>query len=293
MKIALTGGNGFIGSHILAELQSHGHEVIALVRDDAEAARVTSRGATPAIVDLYDRPAVVKTFNDSDGAVHTASPGDETSADLDSAVIDAAIQAFGVNGRPYAHIGGLWTFGSNTSITEESPFNPPAMVAWEPPILQRILDESGMRGIVIVSSVAYGDGGGGVPGVLLGSPRDSAGNLIMLGNGQQHWSTIHVADLAEVFRLVLETDTARGTYVIGNGLNPTVTELTEAAALAVGAPGAVPGSEEEARTRLGDYYAEVLLLDQASTGAKVRAVLGWQPTRSGLAAEFRDGGYRS
>ncbi len=293
MKIALTGGNGFIGSHILAELQSHGHQVIALVRDDAEASRVTSRGATPAIVDLYDRPAVVKTFNDSDGAVHTASPGDETSADLDSAVIDAAIEAFGVNGRPYAHIGGLWTFGSNTSITEESHFNPPAMVAWEPPILQRILDESGMRGIVIVSSVAYGDGGGGVPGVLLGSPRDSAGNLIMLGNGQQHWSTIHVADLAEVFRLVLETDSARGTYVIGNGLNPTVAELTEAAALAVGAPGAVPGSQEEARTRLGDYFAEVLLLDQASTGAKVRAVLGWHPTRSGLADEFRDGGYRS
>ena len=30
------------------------------------------------------------------------------------------------------------------------------------------------------------DGGGGMPGLLLGSPRDDQGNLIMLGTGQQH-----------------------------------------------------------------------------------------------------------
>jgi nucleoside-diphosphate-sugar epimerase len=292
MKIALTGATGFIGSHILTELQSHGHEVTALLRDDAEVAAITAKGATPAIVDLYDRPTVVKLFSDSDGAVHTASPGDETSANLDSAVVDAAFEAFGSNGKPYAHIGGLWTLGSNTSITEESPFQPAGMVAWEPPILQRILENSGMRGIVILSSVAYGDGGGGVPGVLLGSPRDSEGNLIMLGTGRQHWSIIHVADLAAVFRRVLEDDAARGKYVIGNGQNPTVAELTEAAAAAVGAPGAVPGSEEEARTRLGDYFAEVLLLDQATTAAKLRAALDWQPTHPGLADDFRSGSYR-
>ena len=292
MHIALTGATGFIGSHILTELQEHDHEVTALVRDATEAELVATRGAKAAVVDLYDRPAVVKLFSDSDGAVHTASPGDETSANLDSAVVDAANEAFGANDKPYAHIAGLWTFGSNTSITEESPFDAAAMVAWEPAILQRILGVSGMRSIVIISSVAYGDGGGGVPGVLLGSPRDADGNLIMLGTGRQHWSTVHVADLAAVFRTVLEDDAARGTYVIGNGQNPTVAELTEAAAAAVGAPGAVTGSEDEARARLGEYFAEVLLLDQATTAAKARAVLGWQPTRPGLVDEFRQGSYR-
>jgi len=44
---------------------------------------------------------------------------------------------------------------------------------------------------------------------------------------------------------VLGDTAARGYYVVGNGLNPTVAELTEAAAVAVGAPGAVPGSDEE------------------------------------------------
>src|SRR2546426_3356325 len=264
MKVALTGATGFIGSHVLAELEEHGHEVTALVRDDGQAEAVAAHGATPAVVDLYDRPAVVSLLSDADGAIHTASPGDETSADLDSAVVDAAIEAFDGTGKPYLHISGAWVYGDNTQISEESPFNPPAMVAWREPIEQRLLGATGLRGVVIVSGVAYGDGGGGIPGLLLSSPRDDDGDLIMLGSGHQHWSTVHVADLADFFRRALEDDSARGYYVLGDRLSPTVAELTEAAAGAAGAPGAVPGSDDEAKARLGDYFAEVLLLDQGT-----------------------------
>jgi nucleoside-diphosphate-sugar epimerase len=292
MNIALTGATGFIGSHILAELRAHGHGVTALVRNDAQSDAVAAQGATPAVVDLSDRPAVVKALSDTDGAIHTASPGDATSADLDSAVVDAAIEAFDGTGKPYLHISGVWIYGANTAITEDSPFDAPPMVSWKEPIERRVEEASGMRGVVIVSSVAYGDGGGGVPGLLLGSPRDPAGNLIMLGTGQQHWSTVHVADVADFFRRVLESDSAQGYYVVGNGLNPTVAELTEAAAVATGAPGAVPGSDEEARARLGDYFAEVLLLDQGTAATRARSELGWLPTHPGLVDEFRHGSYR-
>jgi len=293
MNVALTGATGFIGSHVLAELQKHGHEVTALVRDDSQADIVVTRGATPIVVDLYDRPAVVSALRTADGAVHTASPGDATSANLDAAVADAAIEAFVGTGKPYLQISGAWVYGNNLAISEESPMNAPALVAWRQPIERRVLDAADMRGVVIVSGVAYGDGGGGVPGVLLGSPRDDAGNLVMLGTGQQHWSTVHAADLADFFRRVLENDSARGYYVIGNGANSTVAELTEAAAVAVGAPGAVAGSDEEARTRLGDYFAEVLLLDQSTTAAKARTELDWRPSHSGLVEEFRHGSYRN
>ena len=291
MRVALTGATGFIGSHVLTELQEHGHEVTALVRDDAQADVVAVRGATPTVVDLYDRPAVVSVLSATDGAIHTASPGDATSADLDSAAADAAIEAFAGSGKPYIHISGTWAYGDNTSISEQSPFNAPAFVAWREPIERRLLDATDMRGVVIVASVAYGDGAGGMPGLLLGSPRDDAGNLIMLGTGQQHWSTVHVADLADFFRRALEDESARGYYVIGNGLNSTVAELTEAAAAAAGAPGAVPGSDDEARGRLGEYFAEVLLLDQGTDAAKARAELGWSPSRAGLVDEFRTGSY--
>lgn len=292
MKVALTGATGFIGSHMLAELQQHGHEVSALVRDDARAEAVAARGATPIVVDLYDRPAVATVLGKADAAIHAASPGDATNADLDSAVVDAVIDAFGGTGKAFIDISGLWMYGSNSAITEESVVNAPALVSWKEPIERRILGARGLRGVVIVSGVAYGDGGGAVPGVLLGSPRDEAGNLIMLGTGRQHWPTVHAADLADAFRRALERDSAHGRYVVGDGVNSSVAELTEAAAVAAGAPGAVPGSDDEARARLGDYFAEVLLLDQGTDAAKARAELGWNPSRPPLVDEFRRGSYR-
>jgi nucleoside-diphosphate-sugar epimerase len=292
MNVTLTGSTGFIGSHVLTDLQAHGHQVTAVVRNDDQASSVAAAGASPAVVDLYDKPSMAGLLSDSDAAIHTASPGDATSANLDSAMVDAVIEAFAGTGKPYLHISGDWIYGDNRAISEESPINAPPMVAWKEPIERRVLDATDMRGVVVVSSVAYGDGGGGVPGLLLGSPRDNADNLIMLGTGQQHWSTVHAADLADFFRRALESESASGRYIIGDGLNPSVAELTEAAAVPAGAPGAVPGSDDEARARLGDYFAGVLLLDQAADAAKARDELGWQPTHPGLADDFRHGSYR-
>jgi nucleoside-diphosphate-sugar epimerase len=292
MHIALTGSTGFVGSHVLTDLVAHGHEVTALVRDENQAIAVAASGAKATLVDLYDRPAVVRLLTALDGSIHTASPGDATSADLDSAMVDAVIEAFTGSGKPHIQISGLWVYGTNTAITENSPFAPPPMVAWKEPIERRLLSANGVRAIVPVSSTAYGDAGGGIPGLLLGSPRDDAGNLIMIGAGRQHWSTVHVADLADFFRRALEQDSAHGYYVIGNGLSPTVAELTQAAAVAVGAPGAVAGSDDEARSRLGDYLAEVLLLDQGTQATRARVELGWKPSHPGLVEEFRTGSYR-
>jgi nucleoside-diphosphate-sugar epimerase len=291
MNVVLTGATGFIGSHVLAELHERGHEVTALVRNEDQAAAIAARGAQPAVVDLYDRPAVVDALSAADGAIHTASPGDQTSSNLDSAVADAAIDAFAGSDKPYIHISGLWIYGDNTAITEESPLHPPTLVAWKVPIEQRVLDAPDMRGVVVVSGVAYGDGGGGIPSLVLNSPRDDDGNLIMLGSGRQHWPTIHAADLARFFRRALESEFARGRYVVANGRQETVAELTEAAAVAVGAPGAVAGSDDEARGRLGDYFAAALLLDQGTSAAKARDDLDWAPTHPGLVDEFRDGSY--
>ena len=58
------------------------------------------------------------------------------------------------------------------------------------------------------------------------------------------------------------------------------------------ASGAVPGSDEEARARLGDYFAEVLLLDQGTDAARGRAELGWCPSHPSLTDEFRHGSFR-
>ena len=126
MKVALTGATGFIGSHVLTELLEHGHEVTALVRDgdQADASPPAARSRRSSTSTTGRRSSSL--LSRADAAIHTASPGDATSADLDSAVVDAAIEAFAGTGKPYIHISGLWIYGANTSISEESPFNPPA-----------------------------------------------------------------------------------------------------------------------------------------------------------------------
>jgi hypothetical protein len=43
---------------------------------------------------------------------------------------------------------------------------------------------------------------------------------------------------------------------------------------------------------LGEYFAEVLLLDQAATAAKAQNELDWRPSHPGLVEEFRHGSYR-
>jgi hypothetical protein len=55
----------------------------------------------------------------------------------------------------------------------------------------------------------------------------------------------------------------------------------------------VPGSDEEVRARVGDYFAEVLLLSQGTQATKARTELGWEPSRPSLVDEFREGSYRS
>lgn len=67
---------------------------------------------------------------------------------------------------------------------------------------------------------------------------------------------------------------------------------TEGAAVAAGATGAVPGSDDEGRARLGDYLAEVLLLDQRSKAIRVQSELDWTPSHPSPVDEFRHGSYR-
>src|SRR5439155_17115453 len=71
---------------------------------------------------------------------------------------------------------------------------------------------------------------------------------------------------------------ARGYYVIGNGLKSTAAELTEAAAVAAGAVGAVPGSDE------GSPWPPRRLL-RRSAATRSRYGGGQGPLRARLASQ--------
>lgn len=288
MHVFLTGGTGFIGAVVLERLVAGGHDVTALVRSDASAQAVTEHGATALRGDITDTAWLQAQLEPCDAAIHAASPGDETSAAVDASIARAAVAAFGGSQRRYVHTGGIWVWGSNPAITEESPFDPPALTAWREEV-ERIALDSDVATLVLAPSIVHGRGKG-IPNLL--AQRHDDGSLHTVGDGTQHWPTVHVDDLADLYVRALEGDLTG--YLLGaSGENPTVRELVDAAAR--GAEGDVEVRTEtpdESRERLTPAFADALMLDQVATGARARE-LGWTPTQPTLVEELAAGAYAS
>src|SRR5689334_10037453 len=130
MKIVLTGATGYIGSALLTRLLADGHTVTALVRSDEAASAAAGRGAAPMIGDLYDPDWVTSQFRAADAAIHTAAATDGTSEAMDRSVTEAAVRAFSGTTKPYVHTSGIWIYGDNDDIAEDSEFQPPVLTAW-------------------------------------------------------------------------------------------------------------------------------------------------------------------
>lgn len=293
MSVFLTGATGYIGTAVLARLIEEGHDVTALVRSSDKAHIVEAAGATALVGDITDTAMLTRTAAESDGVIHTANTGDKDAGAVDAAVAEAVIAALAGSGKAYVHTGGIWTFGSNPAITEDSIEQPPALTAWRPAIEQRVRAAEGIRGIVVVPAVVYGHGAG-LPNLFVNAPRSEGASpaLRLIGDGSQHWTTVHVDDLAALYVLAYETASAGAVYIGASGQNPTVRELGEAAAAAASVSGGVEAETPDAtRERLGAAFADALLLDQQATGTGGRIDLGWEPNGPSLLEELSTGSY--
>ncbi|GAA2643142.1 NAD-dependent epimerase/dehydratase family protein [Paractinoplanes durhamensis] len=278
MKIFLTGATGYIGSALHPALVSAGHQVTALVRNPEKADSVRGEAVTPVVADMRDRDEIRRLAAAADAVIATASPGDETSAAADHEFVDAVLEGL-VPGGTFLRTGGVWVYGSGDDITEESPLDPPALVAWRTELDARALAAPGIRSLRVEPGIVYGHRGG-IPNLVVSDPRH------LIGPGTQRWTTIHVDDLAALYVAVLERGVAGQHYLGVSGDNPTVRELASAAL------GAEPSPEDPAKTvaRLGGFGA-ALLLDQQASGEKARRELSWKPSRPSLLEEITTGGY--
>lgn len=283
MSILLTGATGFIGSAVLRTLVAKGHDVTALVRTDAKAEEVSRLGARPVVGDITDLALLESLIVGADGVIHTASPGDDTSATVDAGLVDLAITALDGTNTPFIHTSGVWIYGDGSDLVETGPLKPLPITGWRVDI-ERRLRESAVRSTIIAPGIVYGHGGG-LPNVLLGEAE-----ILLVGEGTQHWTTVHVDDLADLYVRALEAGAADEYYLGVSGENPTVVELGEAAARGRSWP-VVAETADSARSRFGDAFADALLLDQQASGQHARDTLGWTPTHDSLAREFETGSY--
>lgn len=288
MSILLTGATGYIGSSVLPRLLDEGHAVTALVRDESKAQLVRDAGASAVVGDATDSALVSRLARESDGVIHLAS-----APDVDPVFVAAVLDGLAGSGKPFVHTGGIWTYGSNPDIAEDSPAAPPALTAWRAANEAVVLGAEGVRGSVVVPSIVYGHGKG-LARVIVDAPRGSgvAPALHLIGDGSQHWATVHVDDVAALYVLAFENGEAGQVYLAAGGANPTVRELGELAARAADVAGGVE-AETVAQTeeRLGAGLAEALLLDQQARGTKARIALGWEPNGPTLADEIATGSY--
>lgn len=73
MKIALIGATGFVGTELLNELLSRGHQVTALARDPAKLA--AREGLTVVAADAYDAAQVAQAVEGHDVVLNAFNPG--------------------------------------------------------------------------------------------------------------------------------------------------------------------------------------------------------------------------
>jgi len=73
MKIALVGGTGYVGSKLLAEAISRGHQITVLVRDPLKVA--LDRQVIPLPIDVHDTPALAAAVAGHAAVISAYNPG--------------------------------------------------------------------------------------------------------------------------------------------------------------------------------------------------------------------------
>ena len=288
MNVFVTGATGYIGGAVAAAFRRAGHRVFGLVRSSEKARSLAQAEIVPVLGDLAAPESFLAVARGCDLFVHCASENSSATVVRDRAAIDTFLAASRDANAPRAFLytSGVWVYGDTggRTVDETSPLAPLDLARWRVEHEQLVLAAASreLRTLVLRPGCVYG-GSGGLTVPWFASAV--AGEVEMVGDGTNCWSTVHVDDVAEAYFLAAERAPAVEALNISDGTNPRVGEMVAAVAAAAGIPGRIAQLEpEDAVERFGPL-AEGLGAHQKVANARAKAALGWHPRHASFVSE--------
>ncbi|MFR0355258.1 SDR family oxidoreductase [Streptomyces sediminimaris] len=291
MRVFVTGATGHIGSLVVPELRSAGHEVVGLARSEASAAALAAAGAEAHRGTLDDLGSLRKAAVAADGVIHLAFIHDfadhAAAAATDLRAIEAIGDALEGSDKPFVVTSGTAGLKPGRVVTEEDPADARATTAPRAPSENAAiaLAGRGVRSSVIrLAPSVHGpyDAHGFIPRLI----RIAAdkGVSAYVGTGSNRWPAVHELDAARLYRLALEAGPA------GSRLHGVGEEAVpfRAVAQSIGRHLGVPVRSvppQEAAAHFG-WLGALAALDVPASSARTRALLGWRPVYAGLLADL-------
>ncbi len=280
MRVLLLGATGTIGRAVLHALIARGHEVVALARSEASAAKIARLGAAVIRGDVGTPERWLPDLPDVDGVIQMACDFDSAMGETERRLLDGLLPPLAASSRKarFIYTGGCWLFGStgdNVAI-EDSALSPLPAFAWMVPHLQHVLESTSIDGIVIHPAMVHG-GDGGVFRRFEQDVRERRA-IRVVGSEAVRWPLVHCDDLANLYALALERAAPQSTYLGVATEGVPVGEIARAVARRVGVAAPVIDivSEDAVAQELGEW-ARGYACDQRLSGAKARKELGWAP----------------
>lgn len=249
MRVAVTGGAGFIGSHLVETLITSGDEVVVIDDFSSPAVTVDWFGALPAHVDVHDMsildPKVHKVFAGCDCVVHLAAmsrsaPSQEERERclkvnvVGTANVLHACELAGTRRLVYAASSTCYGRGSEPPTPgNKKPIELLNYYGWSKFAAEQLLLMKGNMKTQALSLRLFNVYGPREPtegpyALVIGTFRalaDSGLKLTVHGDGQQSRDFVHVSDVASAFLSACHSNLSGCALDIGSGISTSILDL--------------------------------------------------------------------